>query len=101
MSELTKAEAIAFYDNGDWKNWSAEQIVELQLFQDRLCVPFDVFHEAVEKVLGGPVWTHEFASPNHMNLRAEYAELRAAPTMQEIIELIPEEKRIILYKDRE
>lgn len=97
--KLTKAEAVAFYDSGEWRSWSAEQIAELQLFQDLLCVPFDVFHKAVEEVLGRPVWTHEFASPNHENLRAEYAETQPAPTKQEILELIPEEKRVIILLD--
>lgn len=95
MKELTKAEATAFYESGEWKNWSAEQIVEFQLFQDLLCVPFGIFHEAVEKVLGRSVWTHEFASSNISYIRAEYAETRPAPTRQEIFDLIPEEKRVI------
>jgi len=99
MKELTQAEAITFAESGDWKDWDAEQIVELQLFQERLCLPPDVFHEAIEIVLGRPVWTHEFASSNIENIRAEYAEKRAVPTMQEIIGLIPGEKRIIVYKD--
>lgn len=99
MNKLTKVEAIAFHDSGEWKSWSAEQIVELQLFQDLLCVPFSVFHEAIEKVLGRPVWTHEFASSNIDNIRAEYAETRPAPTMQEILELIPKEKRVIILLD--
>ena len=101
MKELTQAEAIAFAESGDWKSWNAEQIVELQLFQERLCLPFDIFHEAIEKVLGRPVSTHEFASSNIENLRAEYAEMRRAPTMREIIELIPEENRIIIYTGEE
>jgi hypothetical protein len=33
-----------------------------ELFTDRLFMPFDLFHEGVEELLGRPVWTHEFAA---------------------------------------
>ena len=94
VEQLTKEQAIAMYDGGEWKTWDAEQIVKFQLFQDKLCVPFDKFHEAIEKVLGRPVWTHEFAF--HDLLVREYLGIRPAPTMQEIIDLIPAEKRIVI-----
>jgi hypothetical protein len=97
MEQLTKEQAIAFAESGDWKDWTAQEIVKFQLFQDKLCMPFDVFHEAVEKVLGRPVWTHEFALVDH--LRDEYLTLRPKPTLEEILSLIPEEKLIILNMD--
>ena len=31
------------------------------MFESKLCMPFSIFQEAVEKTLGRPVWTHEFA----------------------------------------
>ena len=57
MKQLTKEQAIAIFNGGEWKDWSDEEIVKFQLYQDRLCVPFDKFHEAMESVLGRPVWT--------------------------------------------
>lgn len=54
-----------------------------------------MFHEAVEKALGRPVWTHEFGL-NWDGLKKELMGEAPAPTMQEIIDLIPEEKRIIV-----
>ena len=101
MKELTEAEAIVLAESGVWGNWDAEQIVECQLFQERLCLPFDVFHEAIEAVLGRPVWTHEFASSNIDNIRAEYAQTRPAPTMQDILDLIPAENRIVICMERD
>lgn len=68
--EMTEAEAIAFHDSSVWEQWTDHQIVELQLFQRLLCVPFNRYHEAIEKVLGRPVWTHEFADTQR--LQAEY-----------------------------
>ena len=57
-------------------------------------MPFSVFHEAVEKVLDRPVWTHEFALPER--LRAEMLGERSAPTFKEILDLIPAEKKIVI-----
>jgi hypothetical protein len=62
---------------------------------EELCCPFDVFHQAVEKTLGRPVFTHEFG----MNPDGIYFELigeKDAPTMQEIIGLIPLDKLVIV-----
>jgi len=94
IKQLTEEEAIKCAESGIWKNWSDDEIVRFQLFQRRLCMPFSVFHRAVEKVLGRPVWTHEFANPEL--LREEYLGLRNKPTMEEIINLIPKRKRIII-----
>lgn len=52
------------YNSGWWKTKTPEEIAEFQIHEEKLCVPFDVFHESVEKWLGRPVWTHEFADPN-------------------------------------
>jgi hypothetical protein len=95
MEQLTKEQAIAFHDSGEWKTWNHEQIVRLQLFQKKLCVPFGRFHEAMEAVLGRSVWTHEFGL-NYDGLVEEYLGTKQAPTMQEIIDLIPTDKRLIL-----
>ena len=94
MEQLTRKQAIAMYESGLWQEWSLEYIAKLQLYNDRLCVPFDLFHQAITQELGRSVWTHEFADLDR--LKSEYEGLKPKPTMQEIIELIPEEKRIIL-----
>ena len=94
MKQLTEKQAIEFGNSGVWKEWTPEQIVRFQLFQDRLCMPFDKFHEAIEKVLKRPVFTHEFGS--HSNIIKEYLGAKEPPTFDEIINLIPESKRIIL-----
>lgn len=59
--QLTQDEAIAFAEGGEWKSMTKRQITEFQMYQRLMCMPFDVFHEAVEDALGRPVWTHEFA----------------------------------------
>ena len=70
IEQLTKEQAIAFHDNEQWKGMSFKQKATLQISQEKLCMPFDVFHEAVEKTIGRPVFTHEFVV-NADGIRAE------------------------------
>lgn len=96
MEQFTKEQAIAFGENKLYEPLSYRERAELQLFQDKLCMPFDVFHEAITKALGRPVFTHEFAFRDELikELNGE----KDAPTLEEIINLIPEEKRILIIK---
>ena len=94
-TQLTREQAIAFYDGGVWKEMSFEEKTKFQMVQDKLCMPFDVFHEAITKYLGRPVYTHEFGL-NREGLMKEVFEGAPPPTLEEIINLIPEDKRIIL-----
>jgi len=90
-------DAVKLANSGWWNFATNEQIVDFQLNEERLCMPFDRFQEAVEKVLGRSVWTHEFARPE--NLRAELVGDRPRPTFQEICDMIPEDKRVVLDLD--
>jgi hypothetical protein len=97
---MTEEKAIELYDSKFWEKMDYRQRADFQLFEKRLCMPFDVFQEAMEKTLGRPVFTHEFG----LNLEGLKKELRGEagpPSMEEIINMIPEEKRIILVVDRE
>ena len=96
MEQFTKEEAIAIADSGVWKDLDNEEIVKLQLFQYRLCMDFGRFHEAMEKVLDRPIFTHEFTSSNYDNLIEEYLGEKDSPSYEDIINLIPEEKRVII-----
>jgi len=95
--ELTKEQAIALYDSEFWKDMSYRAQAEFQMNTNRLCMPFDVFHEAMEKTLGRSVWTHEFGL-NPEGLRKELTGEAEPPTFQEIINLIPKDKRMIVVK---
>ena len=52
-------------------------------------MPFSVFHEAIEKTLKRPVFTHEFTSTNIPRLKSELFGLVDAPTFDRIIALLP------------
>lgn len=67
---MTKEEALAKADTRWWESATNEEIVRFQLYERRLCMPFGRFHEAIEAVLGRPVFTHEFAMWDA--LQAEY-----------------------------
>ena len=94
--QMTKDEAIAFFNGDEWKDMSDYGIVALQLCQDKLCVPFSRFHEAIEKVLGRPVWTHEFAFSD--SLVAEFEGRTDKATFADVLNKIPKDKQIFVVQ---
>ena len=98
-NSLTKEQAIALAETEWWKECTDEEIFEFQLNTDLVCMPWGEFHRAAESALGRPVWTHEFAFPDL--LRKEFRGEREAPTITEIVNLIPEDKRIVIALGRE
>lgn len=92
---IGKEKAIELYNSGWWEGKSHEEIAQFQLFTVELTVPFEIFHEAVEKCLGRPVFTHEF-SLNYDGIVEEFLGQKPAPTLEEVIDLIPAEKRILI-----
>lgn len=52
MKQLTREQAIAFCENKCYDGMTSRQIAEFQMEQDRLCVPFDVFHKAENRKQG-------------------------------------------------
>lgn len=92
---MTKEEAIKLFKSEFWKDLSYKEIAIFQLFEDRLCMPFGIFHEAIEKTLNRPVFTHEFGL-NREGLKKELLGESPSPTFEDIINLIPKNKRIAL-----
>lgn len=92
---MTKEEALALAATDWWKTKTPEEIVRFQLFEEKLCMNFSEFHKAIEQALGRPVYTHEFGL-NRKGLQEEFLHDKPAPTIQEIIEMIPEAKRILV-----
>ena len=95
---MTKEEAVALYQSKWWEGRTPEEITGFQLFEERLCMPFGEFHEAVEKALGRPVYTHEFGSVGSDGLRKEFLKEKARPDFAEILALIPAGKAVIVAK---
>lgn len=95
MKKLTKEQAISFSESKAYEGMSHEKIAEFQINQDKICMPFEVFHEAVEKTIGRPVYTHEFGM-NLKGIKAEIMEGREPPSFDDIIGLIPRDKLIVV-----
>ena len=94
---MTKEEAIALYETQWWEKVPLEEAAMMQLFEDWVIMPFGDFHHGIQKLLGRPVWTHEFASADQPGGLREQATGKARkPTFREILELIPPEKRILV-----
>lgn len=91
---MTEQQAIALFDSRFWETMTFVERATFQLHEKRLCMPFGIFHEAVEKTLGRPVFTHEFAWKD--DLVKELLGSKPAPTFEEIVSLIPAEKRMIV-----
>lgn len=91
---IGKEKAIALAESGWWKELTPHDIVRVQFYTAELCMDFGDFHGAMEQVLGRPVWTHEFADFDR--LKQEMDGDKPAPTLEEIMNLIPVEKRIVV-----
>lgn len=70
IEQLTREEAIKFANEKVYEYMSFKEIAIFQVTQEKLCMPFSVFHKAVEKTIGRPVLTHEFAV-NASGIRVE------------------------------
>lgn len=92
---MTKSQAIALANSNFWEEMNDREIAEFQISEEKLCMPFDVFHEALEKTIGRPIFTHEFGL-NVEGLRDELFNGKERPTFDEIIKLIPQNKRTIV-----
>ena len=92
-TQLNEEQAIKMYDSNVWKNWTPEQVVRVQLFQECLCVNFGHFQNCLEQVLGRSVFTHELAYRD--NIVLEYLEAKKAPTFDDIMNLLPENRFVI------
>ena len=95
MKELTQEQAIAFYESGVWVKWTGEQLVAFQLWQPLLCIPYSIYRELLEKVLGRGVQTVEVGL-NRRGLQDEYLCKHEQPNMQIFIDLLPEDKKYLL-----
>ena len=95
MSYFTREQCIALAESKFWEGMSFRERAEFQMAEELLCMPFTVFHEAMEKTLGRPIFTHEFGL-NYQGLRDELFRGTPAPSLEEILSLIPEEKRVLV-----
>ena len=92
---FTEEWAISFYGSGAWQDLTERELTELVLRSDRAIAPFDVIHRAFGVALGRSVFNHEFGL-NWEGLKAEFFEDGPAPTLDQIIGMLPADKTIIV-----
>lgn len=91
---IGKDAAIAMVETEWWKGVNARTAFEFQMNTAELAMPFDEFQRVAEEALGRSVWTHEFAFPQR--LMDEFNGDKKPATFEEILALIPAEKRILV-----
>lgn len=94
LKQLTKEQALSLYESKFWEGMIDREIALFQLSYEQLCMPWDVFHPALERSLGREVLRHEFMAENFESLREELLGNQPPPTQQEILDLIPPSKLI-------
>lgn len=94
MAGLTKEQAIRMARTDWWTNMAPRDVAMFQLSERLLCMPFGSFREAVEAALGRGVFTHEFL--DRESLLLELLGDRSRPTLEEILSLIPADKRLVI-----
>lgn len=87
--------ASVLFSSNWWLDRSPREIAKFQLLTFELCLPFDLFQRAVEEALGRPVWRHEFGF-NVDGLIQELLGECDRPTLREIFNLLPADKRHVL-----
>ena len=87
--------AIALANSSHWTGKTAREIAGFQLFTVELSMDFSLFHKSLEESLGRAVFTHEMGL-NWDGLVAEFLGETPAPTFADILNLIPEDKRILV-----
>ena len=96
QKSIGRPRAIALFGSRWWLSRSAREIAKFQLFTVELCLPFGIFHRALEEVLGRPIWIHEFGFRLE-ELVQEFLDERDAPTMDEIFALLPRTNRLDVF----
>lgn len=94
MRQLTREEAIAFTDTDAYAKMTEKEVAAFQLQQNLLCVPMAEFLRVLEVALNRPVFTHELVNPASL-LKEMYGE-KEPPTFDDILTMIPKEKRVVV-----
>jgi hypothetical protein len=94
QTSIGREAALALVETRWWESKSPREIAEFTMRTRELCCPFAVFHEAIEKTLDRPVFTHELGL-GFDGLWNELFNGQSPPTFDEIMDLIPADKRIV------
>lgn len=91
---MTREEAIAMLRTGTYYYLTNEQIVRLFCECGRCFCPMDTLWQALEDVLGRPVFIHEFGRLDA--LKAEFEGRTPKRTLTDIVGDFPPEKLLVI-----
>ena len=94
---LTQQQAIALHESAFWVGMTEHDIAAFQLAAEKLCMPLDVFKDALEGALRRPVLIHELRDFDR--LKRELSGEAAPATLAEVLALLPSGKRVILLRE--
>ncbi len=95
MKSIGKQNAIAMAESGWWEGMNVKKAAMIAITTQELCCPVSVFFRLLSDALNRPVYTHEMVW-GYKNLYLELIGEKDPPNLEEIINLIPEEKRIVI-----
>lgn len=61
VPQLTEEQSREYYEREEWEDLTDRERAEFQLLQKRLCMPWRIFHEAMETTIGRSITIPEFA----------------------------------------
>jgi hypothetical protein len=80
---MNQAGATNLLDTHFWEGMTMRERANFQMFEARLCMPWGVFHEAVEATLNRPVHPYEFDFGRDLNnLKDELLGLNSEAPLQ-------------------
>ena len=89
MQQFTVKQAKAIYDSNIWENWTDIGIAQVQLFQNKKCVPDEKFYKSLSNVLETDI--DLIKGMDIVILRHIYLDLYIEPTYNDILLYIPKE----------
>ncbi len=93
--ELTYEQAVAMCRSRWWEGLDPRTAVLRQMSESYFIMPWMTLHEMLSKALDRPVFSHEILNLRG-SLRKELLGDKPAPTIEEILALIPAERRILV-----
>ena len=89
MQQFTVKQAKAIYDSNIWENWTDIEIAQVQLFQNKRCIPDEEFYKSLSNVLETDI--DLIKGMDIVILRHIYLDLYIEPTYNDILLYIPKE----------
>jgi hypothetical protein len=72
-----------------------ERLTEFDSWGPILEIPFDMLQQRMQELVGRPIWTHEFASPDFLRKEIETGELA---NFGDVLDKLPKNKPVVVLQ---